>query len=203
MIERYCDDYTPKARALDHRIYLPHFLQNDLVRYWRTVAVDFGAKQWRSLRRDWYLRYAKLVTSRKVLFAGSLMSLFKTYHVLDDIYREINERERPQHDEEVRKRLYDTLLRHLSGQFEKPAIARLLDFYDMGTDQSKEALATVLRCHSEFCGLLGQRNSRQSLTRRGTDETVERIARDLESALEVVFFDDPALNSLTRRFGLF
>ncbi|MGH8480711.1 MAG: hypothetical protein ACREXK_14405 [Gammaproteobacteria bacterium] len=51
VIERYCDDYTPKARALDHCIYLPHFLQNDLVRYWRTIAVDFGAKQWRSLRK--------------------------------------------------------------------------------------------------------------------------------------------------------
>lgn len=36
------------------------------------------------------------------------MSLFLTYHVLDDIYRSINERERSEHDEETRKRLYNT-----------------------------------------------------------------------------------------------
>jgi len=210
VIERYCDDYTPNARALDQRIYLPHFLQNDFVRYWRTVAVDFGAKQWRSLRNDWNLRYAKLVPSRKVLFAGSLMSLFLTYYALDDIYRGINERERSEHDEKTRKHLYDTLLRHLREQFDKPAIARLLDFYDIGTDQSKGALATVLRCHSEFCGILDERNSRELLNKPSSDRgaaplvrRVERIARDLESALEEVFFDDPKLNFLTRRFGLF
>ncbi|MGH8480710.1 MAG: hypothetical protein ACREXK_14400 [Gammaproteobacteria bacterium] len=101
------------------------------------------------------------------------------------------------------------MLRHLREQFDKPAIARLRDFYDKGTDQSKEALATVLRCHSEFCGILDQRNSRQLLQKpsdRGAAplvKAVERIARDLESALESVFFDDPTLKFMTRKFGLF
>jgi hypothetical protein len=53
----------------------PRFLLNDLVRYWRTMCVDFEGKR-RSAQGDdpkYAARNAKLRTSRKVLFAGGLL----------------------------------------------------------------------------------------------------------------------------------
>ncbi|MGH9279298.1 MAG: nucleotidyltransferase domain-containing protein, partial [Acidimicrobiales bacterium] len=44
LLERYCTDYDPRSsRSNIDRVNVPRFLLNDLVRYWRTMAVDFGA----------------------------------------------------------------------------------------------------------------------------------------------------------------
>lgn len=79
LLQRYCADYEPAAgREASDPVTVPRFLLKDLARYWQTMAVDFGAKQWRAFRSDWHLRYVKLLTTRKILYAGSLMSLFRT-----------------------------------------------------------------------------------------------------------------------------
>jgi hypothetical protein len=53
----------------------PRFLLNDIVRYWRTICVDFEGEQGVDGGPDpkWVTRNAKLRTSRKILFAGGLL----------------------------------------------------------------------------------------------------------------------------------
>lgn len=66
------DHYLQEAPDKNRRP--PRFLLNDIVRYWRTMCVDYEGKLRRASDEKWALRNAKLRTSRKMLFAGGAVS---------------------------------------------------------------------------------------------------------------------------------
>ncbi len=73
--EQVLDRYLAEGRS-DHRP--PRFFLNDVMRYWRTIAVDFAGKH-KDDERKWGLRNAKLRTSRKMLFAGGLVPILRCH----------------------------------------------------------------------------------------------------------------------------
>jgi predicted nucleotidyltransferase len=61
---------------------VPRFLLNDVVRYWRTLAVDFAYKRSTRNAAGWALRTVKLRLSRKLTYAAGMLCCFEAAKVL-------------------------------------------------------------------------------------------------------------------------
>lgn len=79
ILDRYFHDETASWPYDDGSPRIPRFLLNDVVRYWRTMCVDFAYKGWERAGRGWGVRNVKLRTSRKLMFASAMLLAFDFY----------------------------------------------------------------------------------------------------------------------------
>lgn len=177
VLDTYLEDATKDFRP-------PRFLLNDLVRYWRTICVDFVGKQ-REDEEKWGLRNAKLRTGRKVLFSAGLLPI-----LLCDRHRRADQRA------------------FLVTQLQAPATDRLAaafaayDLVDSG--------GRALDAYDRWIGMIGDAATRAELAavRRDTVDgsdafaQVRRSGRELETGLLALLFETP-LVVLVREYGVF
>ena len=179
--QRVLDGYLEDA---DRPYRPPRFFLNDLIRYWRTICVDFVGKE-REGGEKWGIRNAKLRTSRKVLFAAGLVPLLQSHRF-----------------DRAQRREY------LAAQLAAPATDRLAAaFLDCG---ARDAGVRALSAYDRWLGVLDDEPRRQELERLAKDTAhessvfrdVRRHAAELERGLLVLLFDTELLPQV-REHGIF
>ncbi len=164
----------------------PRFLLNDLVRYWRTIAVDFEGKLRARSGQGWGLRHAKLRFSRKALFAGGLLPVLGCHDLRAD--------EMPA---------------ALSLRLTDPPLDRLADaFLLFGM---ADAGARALRAYGEFLLMLDDPSVRTHLGNLSEADApdsepyqrIRQFGEEFDAALLALLFEVPALAGLVREYLVF
>jgi hypothetical protein len=175
------DRYLAESRR-DHRP--PRFFLNDVIRYWRTIAVDFAGKH-RDDDTKWGLRNAKLRTSRKLLFAGGLVPILRCTALKRDDVRAF-----------------------LCAQLALPATDRLADAF-LAAEQV-DAGVRCLGAYDRWIGMAADAGVRAELSAldRSTalDSTtfveVRRLAGELQNGLNALLFET-TLAPAVREYAIF
>jgi hypothetical protein len=172
------------ANVKDYRP--PRFLLNDLVRYWRTIAVDFESKMRARKGEGWGLRNAKLRLSRKALFAGGLLPVLGCYRY-------------PAAD----------MLDYLDERMSVPPLDRIADaFLD---HRAPDPGVRALNAYDEFLAILDDSDRRRRLSALGVDEArdsqlftrIAELGKEFEAGLLTLLFDDPELHRWVRDYLIF
>jgi predicted nucleotidyltransferase len=180
VLERYLSRQSRSHRP-------PRFLLNDIIRYWRTIAVDFEGKVAQDTRAaagedKFVMRNAKLRTSRKVLYVSGLLPVLLCHYV----------------------RASD-MVDFLDEQFAEPATDRLARaFLHLGL---AEPGARTLGAYEEWIALQSDTDNRavlEALTEetRDTDPvfaTVRRLGNGLDNGL-LALLHETELGPVTRRY---
>jgi hypothetical protein len=173
-----------KANMKDYRP--PRFLLNDLVRYWRTIAVDFEGKMRARRGEGWGLRNAKLRLSRKALFAGGLLPVLECYRCTAE-----------------------QMLGYLDSRMAIPPLDRIADaFLEHG---ALDPGVRVLAAYDEFLATLDDPDKRRELSELGKDQRrqsalfarISELGEEFEAGLLALLFDDGELRRQVREYLIF
>jgi predicted nucleotidyltransferase len=150
-VRRQIIEHYIRSSMTDHQLAL--FLLNDIIRYYRTIAVDYEFKTVEGEKpKPWGIRNIKLVFSRKLLYASGLFSVAMTA----DRSRE----------EKV------SVLERL---FELPVIDRLIDICGLAR------MVPVLNCYDHFLAKLEDTEIRTRLNGLRRDQRDDPVFRDLKN----------------------
>jgi hypothetical protein len=163
----------------------PRFLLNDIVRYWRTICVDFEGKA-RQDATKWALRHAKLRTSRTILFAGGLLPVLACHHLVAD---------------EVEPFLLTALAEPPTDR-----VARAFLEHD-----AADAGGRTLGAYDRFLALLDDPDRRARLEALQRDaapadpvfQEARRLGREVQQGLQALLFEREPLRRLARQYPVF
>ena len=181
--------------------HVPHFLLNDLTRFWRTMTVDFAYKLRDRDGKGSVMRNLKLRMSRKILFAAGLLACFRCHLDFADPAEREAAYSPPNHQ--------TRLLAHIQDILRLPPsdiIASVLLRH-----HHLDATATKLfNAYDVFLSLLANDSTRKHLENNDPPPgdpirtKAFEAAREFSEALIDIFFDEPSgIGELTRRYGVF
>ncbi len=184
-----------------HRHHIPHFLLNDIARFWRTMTVDFAYKLRARSGQGWAIRNIKLRKSRKLLYISGLVGCFRCHLIFPE-----EDRESIFRDEASRLEIVNIVDAIFS---DKP-----LDIIaTFGIDQPHlySTLLQLFGAYDEFLGMLRDDSRRKDLETlaegSGERDPLYRQARAMshrfrDAILELLFDEQSELGLLTRLYGV-
>ena len=163
---------------------VPRFLLNDIVRYWRTMCVDFAWKEWEQGAEKWGERNAKLRISRKLIFAAGLLVCLRVDKCTNPI------------DEE------------LKSSFSRTPLEIMAEFLFSLSDRREELAKEIIGTYDEFLGIMSDSTKRNELKELDVQATstwqdIKKLGEDFQNGLESLFFETEELGDLTRKYGVF
>ena len=181
---------------------IPRFLLNDIVRYWRTMCVDFAYKDWEQGGKKWALRNIKLRTSRKLLFFSGLLTVLSCWKNETLIRRDCKDESQ-----------FDYLLRmqtHLTS-FARSTPLDIVVWSLTNLGLEKDAVS-FLDQYEKFLALLGDQGVRSHLA--GISEQsvytdsqfleCREVSHSIQATLMDVCFDRRSeLRDFVREYGVF
>ena len=200
VINRYLEEDIHPLTPDSSRYRVPRFLLNDVVRFWRTMAVDFASKQRDRAGEGWGLRNAKLRMSRKLIFASGLLVCFGA-NLNPELNRQISTDKN-----DIKLNLAKHVREHVR-LTPLEILAKAMEQYEVPEAIAKELFGS----YATFLELLDDQTSRESLKAlRASDsradptfKKVRDISRSFEHALDHIFFENKQIAPLTRKYGVF
>jgi len=204
ILERYIIGDPPVSTPAKFRV--PMFLLNDVVRFWRTMAVDYATKKWQRLNQGWALRNVKLRMSRKLLFAKGLLMCFLCHR---DFAGE------PKNDDPDQVQL--ELLSHCLRLSRTPAMELLAEAFlefaanETTAQSANEAARRTINAYDFFLETMDDPARRKDLADLDLEEADDELFKEqrrntgnFRDGLETLFFySDDRLTRLTRKYGVF
>lgn len=188
VLDRYVED-DPASRRM------PRFLLNDIIRFWRTIAVDFASKQRDRAGKGWGLRNAKLRMSRKLIFTAGMLLCFNALRSVEAGHGEPADR---------------PVLSYLGDNCQitpLEAVAKACaGLGEEGIDIGRE----IFKHYDSFLGIMNDTEEWESLDNLRAEESanhavfqdIRDIGHAFQAALTKLFFSDRYIE-LTKEYGVF
>lgn len=190
ILERYLsnDSAFHSAHGRDN---VPRFLLNDIVRFWRTMCVDFAYKQREQGGKKWALRNIKLRMSRKIIFLKGLLMCASSYQNPDISVEDLKLNLKRIISVKPLDFIVAELMRY---KIHDRWIVELLDAYDNFLGMLND---NRLREHIQSLPMEDVYNDKAFLKAREN-------AHLFQQALDQIFFyEDTPLKQFTIKYGLF
>jgi predicted nucleotidyltransferase len=201
LFRRYVGEDSGYHLSKGWKVRVPRFLLNDIVRFWRTMAVDFAAKRRDRAGKGWAIRNFKLRMSRKLLFVSGLaMCLRCQLRPSAGLTGDFE-------DEADFNLALEDFLVELSDRRPLDVVAELCLEFDAIAAGKK-----IFDAYERFLAVLDDEEKRKSLEVMSIEQAhvdplfsdTRKMSTDFQSGLTELFFhSNDELTKATQRYGVF
>lgn len=195
ILERYIVGDPPAESGASFHV--PLFLLNDVVRFWRTMTVDYATKKWQRSSEKWAIKNIKLRMSRKLLFARGMLMCFLCHETFAG---------RPSSTDSD---CVATELLNKCFSLSRHSALELLAF-SLDTFAGEDVGRKVLGAYNHFLATVDDREKRTALEKLKFGESsplfneMRQVTREFTDGLVTLFFDSQeTVAELTRKYGVF
>jgi hypothetical protein len=207
IIQRYLEEEPHLTIDGNTDFKVPRFLLNDIVRFWRTMAVDFASKQRDRGGEGWGLRNAKLRMSRKLIFVSGLLTCFSC-HLDQELKAKIST---SKHGINGERNFLQAYLQEHVLQCTRHTPLDIVARATMSYGVESATAVKLFRAYDEFLGVVGDPGKRERLKALRAENSrtdaafseIRNISDRFSEALDEIFFNNQQLGPLTREYGVF